>query len=129
MISDRELFQGFPPKPYRNRALLDLAEGQRCVRCGKQDGTTVPAHFHGKWAHLFGKAGSQKISDLCVCHLCHECHDKFDSQTLAAGGWLNEDEKALEFMICIKRTERVLRHQGKLVTVINKKARMLEAMP
>ena len=129
MISDRELFFGFPPKVYRNRALLDLAEGQRCVRCGKQDNTIVACHYHGKYADLFGKGLSEKISDDLTAHLCHSCHDKFDSKTLAAGGWLSEDEKALEFMICIKRTERVLRHQGKLVTVINKKARMLEAMP
>lgn len=123
MISDRDLFDGFPPKVFRNRALLDLANGQRCVRCGANDGTIVPAHFHGKFAHLFGKAGSQRASDVCVCHLCHSCHEKFDAQTLSAGGWNNEDEKALEFMVCIMRTLHVLMHEKKLILIINKRPR------
>jgi hypothetical protein len=130
MISDRELFDGFPPKAYRSRALLDLAEGQRCVRCGAQrEGETVPAHYHGKWADLFGKGGSQKCDDFLVADLCGECHFAFDSTTLKAGRWNNEDEKALEFMVCVARTWRRRLHQRRLVLVINKKPRQLEAMP
>lgn len=130
MISDRELFDGFPPKVYRNRALLDLANGQKCVRCGaRRTGETVPAHYHGKWADLFGKALSQKADDFLTADICGECHSAFDSKTLTAGGWNNEDEKALELMICVARTWRVRLHQKKLVFVVNKRARVLEAMP
>jgi hypothetical protein len=129
MISDRDLFGPFPPKPYRNRALLDLANGQRCVRCGANDGTIVACHYHGPFAHLFGKGMSEKTDDDLCAHLCGRCHSLHDAKTLAAGGWHSEEEKALEFLICVKRTERVLRHQGKLTVVINKRPRNLVAMP
>ena len=128
MISDRELFDGFPPKSYRNRALLDLAKGQKCVRCGMQhDETTVPAHYHGKWADLLGRGGSQKCDDLAVAHLCDDCHTAFDSQSLDAGNWNNEDEKALEFMICVARTWRMLIAQGQLILAVNNKRKLREA--
>ena len=130
MISDRELFGPFKVEPYRSRALLDLANGQRCVRCGKQtDGETVGCHLHGKYSHLFSKGGSQKSDDFMIFFGCFYCHQLFDSEDLAGGNWNSEDEKALEFFVLVCRTWRLLIHQKKLVLAINKRPRTLEAMP
>ena len=128
MISDRELFDGFPSKPYRNRALLDLAKGQKCVRCGMQhDETTVPAHFHGKWAHLFGKAGSQKCDDFLFADLCQKCHWLFDVGTLEDGDWTSEEDRELELLVCVARTWRMLISQGQLILAVNNKRKLREA--
>lgn len=61
--------------PYRNRQLLDLADGQACVMCGAQDGTVVSAHANGaEW----GKGGGRKADDCSVAWLCCRCHLALD---------------------------------------------------
>jgi hypothetical protein len=107
---------------YRNRALLDLAKNEACVRCGNQEpGVIVPCHYHGPFAHLFGRGGSQKPDDDMTAHLCFGCHNLFDQLALDGGPWKSEEEKALEFVILILRTRRVLRWRGKVVIAINNK--------
>jgi hypothetical protein len=125
MISDRDLFGPFPPKPYRNRALLDLANGQRCVRCGANDGTIVACHYHGPYAHLFGKGMAEKVSDHLICWLCYDCHQTFDAKDLTTDNWKDETERALEFMVLVQRTMRTMIHQGNLTFVINKKQKLV----
>lgn len=60
---------------YRNRRLLDLAEGQACVMCGTQDGTVVPAHSN---LSEHGKGMGIKADDSMVMWLCHRCHSRLD---------------------------------------------------
>lgn len=105
MVQDIQLYGPFPPPVFRSRKLLDLAEGQVCVRCGRNDqGTVVAAHYHGPYQHLFHKAGSQKADDFMSAHLCIHCHMLFDDTPLDKSPWGDEMERALEFMICIART-------------------------
>ncbi len=60
---------------YRNRKLLDLADGAPCMNCGNQDGTVVAAHSnqlrdgHGKGI---------KAPDHKICFLCYRCHSELD---------------------------------------------------
>ena len=63
-------------KRYQNRSLLHCAKGESCVLCGKNDGTTVPAHLPGGYYGMPG--GSIKVHDWLVAHLCNECHAKMD---------------------------------------------------
>ena len=66
-------------KRYQNRSLLHCAKDQPCVLCGKNDGTTVPAHLPGS---IYGmEAGiAAKTHDWLVAHLCYSCHEKMDSE-------------------------------------------------
>lgn len=90
---------------FRSRKLLDLAEGQVCVRCGRAEyGIVVAAHYHGQFQHLFHKCGGQKADDFLTCHLCGPCHTLFDDTPLDKSPWATEEERALELMVCIART-------------------------
>ena len=66
-------------KRYQNRSLLHCAKGEPCVLCGKNDGTTVPAHLPGS---IYGMAAGtgQRTHDWLVAHLCHDCHQRMDSE-------------------------------------------------
>jgi hypothetical protein len=66
-------------KTIRSKAMLKAAEGQCCTNCGKNDGTTVAAHYQGIRGDSFGRGGSEKGHDLLVADLCSECHDDFDN--------------------------------------------------
>lgn len=59
---------------YRNAALLKHAEGQPCVRCGKQDQTVVAAHYTGGRRTMYGGGLGIKVHDFLVAHLCGSCH-------------------------------------------------------
>ena len=73
-------------KRYQNRSLLHCAKGEPCVLCGKNDGSTVPAHLPGA---LYGMASGtgQKTHDWLVAHVCNSpqqngepsCHEKLDT--------------------------------------------------
>lgn len=83
---------------YRNRKLLDLAKGQRCVMCGADDGTIVSAHSnlgeHGKgWGH--------KADDSMVAWLCHRCHTEYDQ-----GHKMSKEEKRDFILTAIAKTYR-----------------------
>lgn len=62
----------------RSQKLLDSAEGQACVNCGRQDGTVVAAHYQGMRSHLFGKGRGIKCHDIASAWLCGPCHEAFD---------------------------------------------------
>ncbi len=55
------------------------AKGQSCIRCGKNDGTTVPAHYTGQRSHLYGKGTGIKCHDVMIADLCMTCHLWFDN--------------------------------------------------
>ena len=63
--------------PYRNKAILDLAKGQPCQHCGRNDGTTVSAHANGLF---FGKGTGKKSDDCYVAYLCGKCHYAYDNK-------------------------------------------------
>lgn len=60
---------------YRNRRLLDLANGQPCAWCGVKDGTVVAAHAN--WSD-YGKGAMRKADDCFVAFLCRTCHAEID---------------------------------------------------
>lgn len=93
--------------PYRNRRLLDAAEGESCIRCNTNDGTVVAAHYSGMGAHQLGKGMGQKADDHCTAHLCARCHAEMDSY--AEG---NGDARAAEFLLLILKTQRRLLDKG-----------------
>ena len=62
----------------RSKKLLRGAKDQSCVNCGRNDGTTVAAHYTGMRSQLFGKGRGTKPHDLCVADLCYKCHNAFD---------------------------------------------------
>lgn len=64
-------------KRFRSRKLLDAADGQACVLCGRQDGTIVPAHLPGS-RYGMPAGTSQKTHDWLAAHLCHHCHHEID---------------------------------------------------
>jgi hypothetical protein len=62
--------------PYRNKKITQAAEGEPCTICGKNDGTTVFAHFNDAYA---GKGFGQKADDCAGFFLCHLCHVDVDA--------------------------------------------------
>jgi hypothetical protein len=76
---------------YRSEALRRSAEGQPCVRCGVEDGTTVLAHSNES---NHGKGMSIKAHDLLSLFLCSSCHAWFDQ------GKASREEKRQMFREC-----------------------------
>lgn len=70
---------------YRNRKLLDLANGQPCANCGADDGTIVAAHAN--WAD-YGKGARRKADDCFIAFLCWICHRNVDQ-----GNWSNQAKR------------------------------------
>lgn len=69
---------------YGTRTHLNLrtyAKGKGCILCGRDDGTTVLAHFN--IAGLFGMA--LKANDLIAAWLCRGCHTYVDEKE--RGDW------------------------------------------
>ncbi len=62
---------------FRSRPLLDAAEGQACVCCGREDGTIVAAHLPGSFYGMPAGWG-QKTHDWLTAHLCLRCHALVD---------------------------------------------------
>ena len=79
---------------YRNRSLLDLAQGQECLlnisqRCAGDEGsTTVAAHDNSLQA---GKGMSLKADDSNSVWACYWCHSLFDQ------GHIDLDDKRAMF--------------------------------
>ena len=84
---------------YRNRAYLNTAKDEPCIKCGRNDGTTVAAHYSGLGAYALGKGMGTKVSDAVTAHLCSDCHSEFDSY--AAG---NDERRSAEFLLLCFRT-------------------------
>lgn len=98
-------------KSVRSRTYLDGSRDQPCVRCGRNDGTVVPAHYCGIYQSRLGKGTGIKASDLCVADLCHRCHADFDGYKHG-----NDSERAAEFLVLIIETQHRRWERG-LLTV------------
>ncbi len=83
-----------------SKRYTDAAKGQPCIKCGRQDGTVVAAHYSGLYASRLGKGGAVKAHDHCTAHLCGVCHSYMDSY--AEG---NTDGRAVEFLLLILETQ------------------------
>lgn len=82
-------------KPYRSKKLLAASAGRSCVRCGRDDGTVVRAHYTGPRQHAYGKGKGQKGSDHVAADLCLPCHEMFDRYS---GDWESKTEASEEFL-------------------------------
>lgn len=65
-------------KPLSLPKLLQASKGRPCVRCNRQDGTVVRAHYTGLRQHSYGKGKGIKGSDHISADLCRECHEFYD---------------------------------------------------
>lgn len=59
--------------------LREAARDQPCVRCGREDGTTVGAHYTGPRRLSYGGGLGRKVHDMAMAHLCQACHHYFDT--------------------------------------------------
>ena len=81
--------------------LRAAAEGQNCVRCGSNDGTTVLAHYTGARRLAYRGGFGIKVNDWIGAHLCGLCHRHMDT--------LSRDkekrwEHSEEFLHCVALT-------------------------
>ena len=111
---------------YRNRALLDLAEGKPCMNCGREDGTVVAAHSN-RSEH--GRGKDHKSHDCFSAWLCWRCHSWYDHGGIgkdptgiyqAARG--DKDEM---FSRAMERTWRSMWERG-LISLVGKHQRVVE---
>jgi hypothetical protein len=73
--------------------LRDSARDQACVNCGRQDGTTVWAHYFGPRRGAYGGGMGIKGHDVVGAWLCSQCHYQFDSSGRdKAERWLRSEE-------------------------------------
>ena len=61
---------------YRNKKLLDAANGVPCMRC-YSTGTTVACHSNSL---EHGRGYGHKAPDYFVAYLCQECHSRVDGR-------------------------------------------------
>lgn len=59
--------------------LRDRAKDQSCVRCGRDDGTVVLAHYTGVRRLAYGGGYGRKVIDIAGAHLCAVCHREMDT--------------------------------------------------
>ena len=91
--------------------LRKLARDQSCIRCGREDGTVVLAHYTGARRLDFGGGFGVKSHDLAGAHLCGTCHAEMDTWSREKGTkWLHSEE----FLFLCMRTAIRLYEQGKL---------------
>lgn len=64
---------------FESKKLRDAAEGQSCVRCGKNDGTVCGAHYTGCRRLAYGGGMGIKVWDFLMAHLCARCHKEMDT--------------------------------------------------
>jgi hypothetical protein len=84
---------------FRSQKLRDSAADKPCAFCGRNDGTTVPAHLNSV---AMGKGTGIKCPDSLHARACQQCHDLYDGR---AKGWTPE-ERAERFMWAYFRTVR-----------------------
>jgi hypothetical protein len=92
---------------FRNRKLLNLADGQACVMCGNDDGTVVAAHSN---LLEHGKGRSLKAHDGMHAWLCHRCHAQYDQ------GGMTKSEARDFILTAISRTYMRM-WENELITV------------
>lgn len=88
---------------FRSSRLLSLADGQGCVSCGRQDGTTVAAHSN---LGEHGKGMGMKAHDGMTAWLCLSCHAELDQ-----GRRMTREERRLFTLESICKTYMQLWNQ------------------
>ena len=84
--------------------LRDAARDKPCIRCGRNDGTTVGAHYTGARRLSYGGGYGIKVDDLFMADLCSACH--MDMDTLSrdkARRWEHSEEFQHLILLTIKR--------------------------
>jgi len=94
---------------YKSRKLLDYIAKLPCVRCGRDDGTVVPAHYCGPLQNLFGKGMGSKVTDAAVAALCYDCHTHMDQYKDG-----NTVDRSEEFLYLVIATHELLLKEGYL---------------
>ncbi len=89
---------------YRNKRLLQAAEGRDCVLCGS-NGTTVAAHSN---ALEHGRGFAHRAPDYFIAYVCHSCHDEIDGRK----GGLSKQEKRDRWLTAFVRTVAVMFEEG-----------------
>lgn len=74
------------------KKLLAAAKGAPCVRCEREDATTVACHYQGPRAHTYGKGRGKKPWDIAVAFLCMKCHALMDSYLNGDDRWMRSEE-------------------------------------
>ena len=101
------------------KMLRDAAKGRSCVRCGRNDGTVVGAHYTGVRRLSYGGGFGRKVHDLVMAHLCAECHQWMDQALRAT--MVDEDEKwhhSEEFLhLCMLTLLRLYEEEPRLLYV------------
>lgn len=87
----------------RRRDILDLARGECCQWCGRQDDTVVAAHANQL---KYGKGLGLKAYDEAIAFLCSVCHAELDQ-----GRWLSKEQRRLLWDTAHHRTLKILRHK------------------
>jgi uncharacterized Fe-S cluster-containing radical SAM superfamily protein len=73
--------------------LRTAARDKPCVRCGRNDGTVVLAHYFGPRRHSYGGGMGHKGHDAVGAHLCGECHSYMDTASRdKARKWEHSEE-------------------------------------
>jgi len=60
---------------FNSKKLRHSAKDHACMNCGRDDGTTVPAHAN---TLTLGKGMGLKVNDFYVAWLCFWCHTWLD---------------------------------------------------
>lgn len=109
---------------FRSRAMLDLSEGETCVRCGISHPTVVGAHYTGVRRGSYGGGYGIKVHDCLVADLCGQCHEHMDRLSRdKEGRWGHSEEFQHYVMLTIaKRFE-----QGKFRLARKSEAHLPEA--
>ena len=73
--------------------LREAAEGEPCVRCGVNNGTTVLCHYFGARRHSYGGGMGRKGHDVVGAWLCFDCHQTMDRESKdKSNRWLHSEE-------------------------------------
>ena len=59
--------------------LRNLSRNTSCVRCKRDDGTIVGAHYTGCRRLSYGGGFGIKVDDWLTADLCRECHSYIDT--------------------------------------------------
>ena len=85
--------------------LREAARDQSCVRCGKEDGTVVLAHYTGARRLELGGGFGCKVHDLAGAHLCADCHRVMDTTSRSKDNRWEHSEEFL--LLCVKTAIRL----------------------
>jgi hypothetical protein len=101
-----------------NVNLRALANGQSCIRCGRDDGTIVLAHYFGPRRHAYGGGMGHKGHDAVAAELCATCHSWMDTGSRDKA---RKYETSEEFLHCVALTWIRRIEQG-VVTITKRRA-------